>query len=157
MNNQRIINAGDAQLSQGVQGMNSLRNDLAMDAAGTAIPGVPIVGLRAVEKAGDVGKMANNTGRILSNSLKQTRTVKELDVSSRAIKGLKDIAGFTGHGVDQVITRGVKPENIKDAVTNTTKVVQRIDNLGRVSFRYIGEKAVVNFNKAGKIITSWLK
>jgi RHS repeat-associated protein len=67
MNNQGLINAGDAQLSQGVQGMNSLRGDIAMDAAGTAIPGVPILGLKAVGKVDDVGKAIKSTDGIVKN------------------------------------------------------------------------------------------
>ncbi|MFA6096302.1 MAG: LamG-like jellyroll fold domain-containing protein [Candidatus Paceibacterota bacterium] len=58
MNNQRLINAGDAQLSQGVQGMDNLRSDIAMDAAGTAIPGVPILGLKAVKNVDEVANIS---------------------------------------------------------------------------------------------------
>jgi len=91
MNNQRIINAGDAQLSQGVQGMNSLRNDLAMDAAGTVLPGVPIMGLRAVGKVDDTGrmiaKMDPNKIRFTQNSV--SNTFKNGNTLESTVNGLK--------------------------------------------------------------------
>lgn len=86
-----------------------------------------------------------------------TRLVTELKTSERAIKSLNDLRGFTGHGIDQIISRNIKPSYIKDVIENPLKVIERIDGLGRTSYRYIGEKAVLNFNKARELITGWLK
>lgn len=86
-----------------------------------------------------------------------TQPVKELDVNSRPIKGTKDIGGFTKEGMNQIINRGIKPEIIKDTLSKTLKLQQRVDEFGRTSFRYVGEKAALNFNKAKQLITGWLK
>ena len=65
------------------------------------------------------------------------------------------IEGFTIHGVDQAITRGVKPASILDAVKNPLKVKDVItDSLGRASQRYIGRGAEVVLNpQTGKVIS----
>jgi hypothetical protein len=135
--------------------------DLAFDTGATAIPFIPAGTTkiaRGLNKTEDLAKIAekSNIGKVEKLG-RQTSAVKQLDVNSRAIKTVKDIKGFTEHGIDQIIDRGIKPEFIKGAVSNPSRVIQRVDSLGRESFRYVGEKAVVNFNKAGKMITGWLK
>lgn len=51
--------------------------------------------------------------------------------------------------------RGVNPSAMLNAVKNPSQVVEKVDNLGRVSTQYIGEKATVALNEAGKIISTW--
>lgn len=85
------------------------------------------------------------------------KVTKVLKTEQRAIKTLRNIKGFTEHGIDQIISRGIKPEYIKDTITKTIKYVERIDDFGRTSYRYIGKKAVLNFNKAKEFVTGWLK
>ena len=65
------------------------------------------------------------------------------------------IEGFTVHGLNQAITRGVKPASILDAVKNPLKVKDIVtDTLGRQSQRYIGREAEVVLNpKTGKVIS----
>ena len=65
-----------------------------------------------------------------------------------------EITGFTRHGLNQVINRGVKPADMLQAVRNADPA-RLVDEAGRVSFRYIGEKATVVLNEAGKVITAW--
>jgi copper chaperone CopZ len=115
-----------------------------------------------VRGVGEIGASAKTINKAVKVGLdsrpgRVTQAVKELNVSSRAIKGVKDIAGFTKEGIDQVVSRGLKPNVIKDTLVNTTRVQQRVDQFGRESFRYIGEKAVLNFNKAKQFITGWLR
>lgn len=60
-NNERWVNVGDAQLSQGIQGMKNAGGDLAWDAAGTAIPFVPVAGIKGIkyaDKAFDAAKVS---------------------------------------------------------------------------------------------------
>jgi RHS repeat-associated protein len=66
-----------------------------------------------------------------------------------------EIKGFTKHGVDRAIERGVKPASIKDAIKNPLKTGQVItDKLGRQSQRYVGKTAEVVVNpETGKIIS----
>ncbi len=62
-------------------------------------------------------------------------------------KQVAGITGFTKHGLNQAITRGVKPAAILDALKNPLKVSGRIiDELGRPAVRYIGRQARVVVN-----------
>ena len=111
---------------------------------------------------GGKGKAASRVGKQATKETAEkigrvTQYVKNLDVSSRAVKKVDDIAGFTREGINQVISRGIKPGVIKDTIVNTRRYVQRVDKLGRESFRYVGDKAVLNFNRAKELITGWVK
>ncbi|MCL4741610.1 MAG: hypothetical protein KJZ54_05330, partial [Phycisphaerales bacterium] len=61
------------------------------------------------------------------------------------------ITGFTRHGLNRAISRGVKPCDILDSVRCPTEVVKQSG--GRT--KYIGRKAVTILNKDGKVITVW--
>ena len=100
--------------------------------------------------SGGEGKGVANLGKI-------TKEAKILDVATRPIKSLNDIKGYTAHGLEEAKKYGLTKEFIKDAVENTSKFTKRVDALGRESFRYASDKAVVNFNKFKKIITGWPK
>jgi HK97 family phage portal protein len=64
-----------------------------------------------------------------------------------------DITGFTKHGVNQAINRGVSPKAILDAVQNPLKIVPRPDG----SVQYRGRGATVVLNPGGAVITVWPK
>jgi RHS repeat-associated protein len=64
------------------------------------------------------------------------------------------ITGATKHGINRIIERGVKPSEILDAVRNG-EGIRAVDKAGRVSYRYVGEKATVVLNEAGKVISAW--
>jgi RHS repeat-associated protein len=65
------------------------------------------------------------------------------------------IAGFTKHGLDQAITRGVKPGSILDAVKTPLQLKDAvIDSLGHPSQRYIGREAEVVLNpQPGQVVS----
>jgi len=63
--------------------------------------------------------------------------------------------GFTKHGINQIINRGLLPKDILQALKNPIEIVKRVDDLGRTSYQYIGEKATIAINEAKKIITGW--
>ena len=65
------------------------------------------------------------------------------------------LTGFTKHGLNRAIQRGVKTSSILDAVKNLLKIGKiTIDALGRQSQRYIGRSAeVVISPQTGKIIS----
>ncbi len=125
---------------------------------GVILPGggYGAAGKQGVKYADDVVRGINKLNQDFKPG-RVTKGVKDLDISSRAIKSAKDIAGFTKEGMNQIVTRGLNPDIIQDTLKNTVKYTQRIDSLGRTSFRYIGEKATLNFNKAGEFVTGWLK
>jgi hypothetical protein len=71
-----------------------------------------------------------------------------------AINGI-EIRGFTQHGIHRAIERGVKPDQIMDALKNPLKVGTKIqDQAGRYSQRFIGKSCEVVTNpQTGKIIS----
>ncbi len=69
--------------------------------------------------------------------------------------GAVKITGFTRHGLNRAIQRGVKPQSILDAVKNPLKIGEQItDDLGRVSQRFIGRTSEVVINpQTGKVLS----
>lgn len=67
--------------------------------------------------------------------------------------GLADISGFTRHGVNQAINRGVSPSAMIGAVRDPIAI--RIMDNGTI--RYTGDAAVVVLNPAGAVVTCWSK
>jgi RHS repeat-associated protein len=76
-------------------------------------------------------------------------------ISGTVVRTGPVLTGFTRHGINQIINRGIGPAVILEAVRNPTSIVQKIDTLGRVSYQYIGKAATVVLNKAGEVITAW--
>ena len=64
-----------------------------------------------------------------------------------------EITGFTKHGINQAITRGVSPSALHDAVTNPIRILPQSNN----SVRYVGSGAVVVLDPLGQVITTWRK
>ena len=63
------------------------------------------------------------------------------------------ITGFTRHGLNQAINRGVSPAAMCDAVNNPIDVSERSNG----TTRYTGSGAVVVLNPLGKVVTVWGK
>jgi RHS repeat-associated protein len=61
------------------------------------------------------------------------------------------INGFTSHGLDQAITRGVSPAALLDAVRNPLAVLQQ----GSGNFLHIGEETAVVLNNTGRVVTTY--
>jgi hypothetical protein len=61
------------------------------------------------------------------------------------------ISGFTRHGIDQAISRGVGPAAMLDAVRNPLAVLQQ----GSGNYLHIGEQAAVVLNSAGRVVTTY--
>jgi hypothetical protein len=78
----------------------------------------------------------------------------ELAVGGEVAGATGEITGATRHGLNQVINRGVKPGEILNAVKNG-EGIRAVDALGRASYRWVGEKATVILNEAGKIVSAW--
>lgn len=93
------------------------------------------------------------TGALLVGAISGNE-LRNLNRAGKALDSLKGVT-FTSHGIDQIIDRGVKPSDIKDALKTPLNIVKRIDDLGRTSFRYLGKNAMVVINKAQGVITSW--
>ena len=89
--------------------------------------------------------VARTSGRFFGSA---TQTVLK---TSNGIK----ITGFTKHGLNRAIERGVKPDAILDALKNPLKTGEVItDQLGRQSQRFIGRfSEVVVSPQSGKIIS----
>jgi RHS repeat-associated protein len=63
------------------------------------------------------------------------------------------ITGFTRHGLNQAINRGVSPGAMCDAVNNPIKV----EIISNGTTRYTGNSAVVALNPGGRVVTTWRK
>lgn len=72
---------------------------------------------------------------------------------SRYVQVAEGITGFTRHGINQAINRGVSPSAILDAVKNPLRIVPRAN--GSTQFR--GAGATVVLDPAGVVITAWPK
>lgn len=69
--------------------------------------------------------------------------------ASRLIAGR--LAGFTAHGADQAITRGVTTRAILDAARNPLREIGQADGTTRI----IGREATIVINSEGKVVTVW--
>jgi hypothetical protein len=71
--------------------------------------------------------------------------------SDKPIKLAAEITGFTKHGIDRAISRGVSPSAIHDAVVNPIQILPQANG----TTRYVGAGAVVVLNPAGGVVTVW--
>ncbi|WP_051386370.1 putative T7SS-secreted protein [Actinokineospora inagensis] len=72
----------------------------------------------------------------------------------------KEITGRTEHGEQQIQSRdghGVNDEAVVDAVANPTKPPRYIPDKYGGTYRYVGQNATVNLNKAGQVVTAWAR
>jgi hypothetical protein len=61
------------------------------------------------------------------------------------------VTGFTNHGINRAIERGVSPSAILDAVKNPTQILPQPGG----TTMYVGRGAVVILNSSGSVITTW--
>jgi len=64
-----------------------------------------------------------------------------------------DITGFTKHGINQAISRGVSPTSLHDAVVNPIQILPQANG----TTQYVGGGAVVVLNPLGQVVTTWQK
>lgn len=62
-----------------------------------------------------------------------------------------DITGFTKHGINRTINRGVSPSAMHDAVTNPIQILPQPNG----TTQYVGRGAVVVLNPLGHVVTTW--
>jgi hypothetical protein len=62
-----------------------------------------------------------------------------------------DITGFTRHGINQAISRGVSPGSLHDAVVNPIQILPQANG----TTQYVGRGAVVVLNPLGQVVTTW--
>ena len=90
----------------------------------------------------------------------QSSSISVANSPSGESAAVSKISGYTKHGLNQAISRdgvGVKPSAILDAIKNPVEVIERIDNLGRLSTQYRGANSTVVLNAAGKVVSCWAK
>ncbi len=69
------------------------------------------------------------------------------------VAGGRILTGFTRHGINRLIQRGVSPRALLDALKNP----QTIRETANETFKYIGKKATAVLNEAGRLVTTWKK
>ena len=70
----------------------------------------------------------------------------------------KKVTGITDEGIERIVLRqyegssgrGVATKAIVDALRHPTKVVRKVDELGRVSFQFQGNDATVVAQQSGR-------
>jgi len=62
-----------------------------------------------------------------------------------------DISGFTDHGINQVISRGVSPGDLLGTVNNPSVVLQQSGG----QYLFLSNQAGVVLNPAGQVITAY--
>lgn len=83
------------------------------------------------------------------------KLTKSISPVSREIEGIINIKGFTQHGVDRAVFRGVSPQAILDTLKNPLKINEiKVDHLGRPSQRLIGKSAEIVLNPQTQKILS---
>lgn len=89
-------------------------------------------------------------------------TEDQAKIESRKIIGMKmsngtTVKGVSKHAVDQISSRNVTAERMRDAISNPLTVTEtRFDKLGRPSFQVIGRKATLTINPStGKVLTAY--
>ena len=73
------------------------------------------------------------------------------DVAAQNVLVAQAVDAITKHAVNQLITRGVSPSDILDALRNPLRVRRR----GNMTTQYIGEHATVVLNDFGGMVTTW--
>jgi predicted double-glycine peptidase len=62
--------------------------------------------------------------------------------------------GFTVHGLNSLMNRGITPAMILNTIRNPQAIMVSISRYG-VQFKYVGAQAILVFNQWGQVITSW--
>ncbi|TMI99432.1 MAG: hypothetical protein E6G97_22860 [Alphaproteobacteria bacterium] len=76
---------------------------------------------------------------------------KDGDEKPERIRLAGDITGFTKHGINQTINRGVSPSAMHDAVTNPIQILPQSNG----TTQYVGRGAAVVLNPLGQVVTTW--
>jgi hypothetical protein len=99
-------------------------------------------------------KLAKAGGEVATAAAARQTAKEAAKGGTKTANGI-EIKGFTKHGLDRAIERGVKPDAILDAVKNPLKTGSVVtDQLGRQSQRFIGRYAEVVVNpQTGRIIS----
>lgn len=65
------------------------------------------------------------------------------------------ITGFTRHGLNQAIDRGISPGAIVNTLRNPTSVKTFTTGANAGTTRYIGPQSTVVVNNQGRVVTTW--
>jgi RHS repeat-associated protein len=125
------------------------------DAVNSAVETLGAIGSALQDAAEGVGDFAHRV--LFENSCPDCVTGVPPAVSlGRPFIG-NAISGFTKHGMDQVINRGVSPAALLDAARNGTTRGPLVDQLGRESLRIKGRVAEFAINLLGRVTSAWRK
>ena len=133
--------------------MEAWRNPTSPAAWGKAAVDVGLIGFSAM-KVGRAAVGIGRAGRVGEGLVTCGKT--EISLAERMTSPTSTrIAGFTEHGMQRAIQRGVNEKAIFDALTNPLQVREiKIDHLGRPSQRFIGREAEVVINPSTNQIVS---
>jgi hypothetical protein len=65
------------------------------------------------------------------------------------------ISGFTRHGLNQTINRGIRPGAMVSTLRNPTSIRTFTSGPNAGTTRYIGPRSTVVVNSQGRIVSTW--
>ena len=125
-------NYGSAAFSAGLTVAESILYALTLGQSGAIVPAVRTTETVVQSTPNSVGQSFGTLGTVFETP------------------GL-NISGFTGHGVNQAITRAVSPSTLLNTVRNPSVVLQQSGG----QFLYISGQAAVVLNPGGRVITTY--
>ncbi|PCH75101.1 MAG: type IV secretion protein Rhs [Flavobacteriaceae bacterium] len=153
-------NTGMMLQADAALGTNSLGT---AEALGEAISqgATDVISGNGLERGAVVGNVvtaalgAKGTNIALKGASAVLKTTPLATRSVTAANGVK-VSGFTKHGLNQKMNRGVKSSSVLDAVKNPLKTGGvKVDRVGRPSQRFTGAKAEVAVNpQTGKVVST---
>ena len=98
---------------------------------------------------------AYGTGHVYGMVATSLLGVTEVDAAEAVAESPSVIAGFTNHGLEQVMGRdggiGVSDAALNDAVMSPVEITPQAGG----AMKYVGSNATVVLNSDGKVITAW--
>ncbi|MCE6987851.1 DUF6443 domain-containing protein [Dyadobacter sp. CY323] len=167
-----IINTGARLLGSNIRagyrvedGQQVFETQINRQVADNSVTGVAQEAANAIGDAALVAGISSgsvNAGNLLSKTSAESQVVKVgKEIANEVTKGIKTatgskVTGFTRHGINRVLERGVTPNAILDALKSPLKTGRvATDATGRQSQRFVGQFGEIVINpQTGKIVSA---
>lgn len=103
-----------------------------------------------------ISNIGSSTKSVATNTASTTSNPGITIQSKSEIQSPTKITGYTGHGINSAISHdgfGVNQVSILNTLKNPTNITLQING----AYKFVGPKAIVVLNEAGKIVTTYPK